>query len=69
MQVVPGDDVKPVIWEDYARIPSEAEGRRIELARLDREDFYARAREAFAVVATGETALYANLIVVKGVVT
>jgi len=68
MQVVPGDDVKPVIWEDYARILSSAEGRTIELAQLERFAFYERARKAFAVVATSETALYANLILVKGVV-
>jgi len=68
MQVVPGDDVKPVIWEDYARILSRSEGRTIELAQLERFAFYERARRAFAVVATGETALYANLILVKGVV-
>jgi len=69
MAVVPGDNVKPVIWKEYARILSKAEGRRIVLARIERHAFYARAREAFAVVATSEKALYANLILVKGVVT
>jgi L-fucose mutarotase len=68
MAVVPGDDVKPVIWKEYARILSKAEGRRITPVPLEREKFYERARRAFAVVATGERALYANLIIVKGVV-
>ena len=35
-------------------------------ARLDRNAFYERARRAFAVVMTGDTALYGNLIVAKG---
>jgi len=35
---------------------------------IEREAFYARARQAFAVVATGETRLYGNLILKKGVI-
>lgn len=69
MQVIPGDPVEPVIWKDYARIICEAEGREIELAEIPREEFYARAREAYAIVQTGETALYGDLILKKGVVT
>jgi L-fucose mutarotase len=68
MGVVPGDDVDPVIWKDYGRILSAAAGREVGLAAIDRHEFYVRARAAFAVVATGEKALYANLILVKGVV-
>lgn len=68
MAVVPGDEVVPVIWQEYERILSESEGRRVELTEIERHEFYARARQAFAVVATGETALYANLLLVKGVV-
>ncbi|XP_045735079.1 fucose mutarotase isoform X5 [Mirounga angustirostris] len=37
------------------------------LAKIERFEFYARAKKAFAVVATGETALYGNLILKKGV--
>jgi L-fucose mutarotase len=68
MQVVPGDDVDPVIWDQYEGIIREATGRNLELGHIDRHEFYARSRGAFAVVATGETALYANLLLVKGVV-
>jgi len=68
MAVLPDDDVDPVIWKDYARILSEAEGRDVGLTAMERHEFYARARGAFAVVATSESALYANLILVKGVV-
>ena len=67
MGVVAGDDVDPVIWKDYARLLGEAEGKKVALTEIDRFEFYDRAREAFAVVATSESALYANLILQKGV--
>jgi L-fucose mutarotase len=35
--------------------------------RIDRYEFYQRTRAAFAVVMTGETAKYANIILKKGV--
>ncbi|MCK7541536.1 MAG: hypothetical protein MZV63_66960 [Marinilabiliales bacterium] len=37
------------------------------MKRLDRYTFYERARNAFAVVMTGETAKYGNIILIKGV--
>lgn len=68
MQVVPGDTYVPTIWDTYKEIvrssPSQAAG--IEL--IERFAFYERARKAYAVVATSETALYANIILKKGVV-
>ena len=67
MAVTPGDDIKPVIWDDYRRIIKEREGdHNIEM--IERFKFYDRAREAYAIVAAGETALYANIILKKGVV-
>lgn len=68
MSVVPGDDTKPAIWADYRRIVGERVDSAPELAFLERFEFYDRAREAYAIVATGERALYANLILKKGVV-
>lgn len=38
------------------------------IARLERFAFYERAKKAFAVVMTGETAKYGNIILKKGVV-
>ena len=67
MAVTPGDDVKPVIWDEYRRIIKEREGdHNIEM--IERFEFYERARKAYAIVATGETAIYANIILKKGVV-
>ena len=61
------DGERPEIWEKYEDIVKENEGdRKIEL--VERYAFYDRAKKAYAVVATGETAIYANIILKKGVV-
>ena len=67
MQVVPGDDVVPTIWDEYERIIKQREGDK-KIEHVERFAFYERARNCFAVVATGESALYANIILKKGVV-
>ncbi len=61
------DGERPEIWEKYEDIVKENEGdRKFEL--VERYAFYDRAKKAYAVVATGETAIYANIILKKGVV-
>ena len=45
----------------------KAEGRAISLDNIDRFAFYDRAKEAYAVIATGERRLYANITLKKGV--
>lgn len=66
MDVVPGDTVVPVIWEEYK---SEiAKYGNVEIEFMERFDFYERAKKAYAIVATGESAQYANVILKKGVV-
>lgn len=66
MDVVPGDTVVPVIWEEYK---SEiAKYGNVEIEFMERFDFYERAKKAYAIVATGEIAQYANVILKKGVV-
>ncbi len=67
MQVTPGDDTDPIIWKDYERIVKEQSGD-FKMSEIERFAFYERARNAYAIVATGETALYANIILKKGVV-
>jgi L-fucose mutarotase len=68
MAVVPGDSYKPVIWDEYRRIINYHEGRSIQDEQLERFAFYERAKKAYAAVATSETALYANIILKKGVI-
>jgi len=68
MAVVPGDDTKPVIWDEYKSIIGKYDKRAADFEFVERFDFYERAGRAFAVVATGESALYANIILKKGVI-
>lgn len=67
MAVVPGDNVVPTIWDEYERIVKQREGDK-KIEHIGRFEFYERARNCYAVVATGESALYANIILKKGVV-
>lgn len=67
MQVTPGDDVDPVIWKDYRKIVDKHQDK-VVFSEIERFAFYERARDAYAIVATGESALYANVILKKGVV-
>lgn len=69
MQVVPGDPVKTTIWDNYKTIISTYTTKADPFEWIDRFDFYERAKQAYAVVATGETAQYANVILKKGVIT
>ena len=67
MEVVPGDPVETPIWDEYAKIIAKWEPT-AKIGHIERFRFYDEARKAYAVVATGETALYANIILQKGVV-
>merc|ERR1712071_581823 len=58
----------PPVWATYRQLLSLAEKRSIELQTMERFDFYDRARKAFAIVHTGETALYGNIILKMGVI-
>lgn len=68
MEVVPGDPVKPVIWDDYKKILKQNGGNPEAIEMTERFAFYERAKKAYAIVATGETAIYANILLKKGVV-
>jgi len=61
------DEAAP-IWTEFQRILDGSEGRHIGVEQVERFAFYERSRLAFGIVATGETALYGNLIVKKGVI-
>ena len=67
MEVVKGDTYVPEIWDTYLSIIEEKEGDK-KIENIERFAFYDRAKLAYAVVATGETSLYANIILKKGVV-
>ena len=69
MAVAEGDGCgEPAIWAKYGRVLEDVGRRREEVGFLERGGFYDRARRAYAVVQTGEEALYGNIILRKGVV-
>lgn len=68
MAVTPGDNIKPVIWEEYRKVILKSKEPLSDFEFIERFAFYERAKKAFAVIATGESALYANIILKKGVV-
>lgn len=68
MAVVPGDPYKPVIWEEYRQVILTHEPGFTDFAYVERFAFYERAMKAYAVLATSEMALYANIILKKGVI-
>lgn len=59
---------KPIIWDMYQTVLCEKENRPIELTKIERYDFYERAKNAYLVIQTGEDRQYGNLLLVKGVI-
>ena len=68
MQVIPGSlPGDPPIWAEFkAVIEKHAPGTKI--GQEERFAFYERSQKAFATIQTGESALYANVILKKGVI-
>ncbi len=69
MQVMPGDDVETPIWNEYKRIVEKYDERGAEIfGEIERFEFYRQAQTAYAIIATGESAIYANIMLQKGVI-
>ena len=68
MAVVSGDKTKPTIWEEYRKIIKNSGEKFSDFEFVKRLAFYERAQKAYAVIATSESALYANIILKKGVI-
>ena len=67
MQVVAGDEADPTVEAGYRSVIDKYAPDTPKIALIDRFDFYERAKSAFAVVMTGDTRKYANIIIKKGV--
>ena len=69
MAVVAGDTVETPIWDTYQEIIGRYDGRgSAATEEIERFAFYEEAKKAYAIVATGETAIYANVMLQKGVI-
>ena len=67
MAPVAGDDLDPAVEAAYRAVIDKHWPDTPPIKRLERFAFYERAKQAFAVVMTGETAKYGNIILKKGV--
>lgn len=68
MKVVDGDPCKPTIWDSYKQKLNESGNDPAKIEMVERFAFYERAHHAYAIIATGESAIYANVLLKKGVV-
>lgn len=70
MEVMPGDPVETPIWENYEKIIAKHDSRGgSAIGQIERFAFYEEAKKVYTIIATGESALYANIMLQKGVVT
>ena len=67
MEKVPGDKSDVSIWDEYKKIIKKYD-KDAGIEFIERFEFYERTKKAYAVIATGESALYANIILKKGVI-
>ncbi len=69
MEVMPGDPCPtPPIWQTYREILHRHESEHCDVEMTERFAFYERAKNAYLIIATGERAIYANILLKKGVV-
>ena len=64
---VPGDQLDPAVEASYRQAIDKHWPNTPPIQRIDRFDFYDRAKQAYAILMTGETVKYGNIILKKGV--
>lgn len=67
MAAVEGDTLDASVEQRYLQALSSTDRHDLSVTRIDRFAFYERAQKAFAIVITGETAKYGNILLKKGV--
>jgi len=69
MQVMPGDPVETPIWDEYKEIVAKHDDRGSDaVGEIERFAFYDQTKTCYAIIATSEKALYANIMLQKGVI-
>ena len=68
MTLVPGHTYKPTIWKEFRNIIRNHNETFTDFEFIERFAFNERAKKSYAIIATSETALYANIILKKGVI-
>lgn len=70
MEKVPGDTVETPIWKEFEDIVTKYDERGVStIGFIERFKFYEEAKTSYLIIATSEKALYANIMLQKGVVT
>lgn len=67
MEKVMGDKVETPIWDEFRNI-ADSVYPEAKIDFIERFEFYERAKNAYAIIATGEKALYGNILMKKGVI-
>ena len=61
--------IQTPIWDEYKAIVAKYDDRGADaVGNIDRFDFYDEAKKCYAIIATGESAVYANVMLQKGIV-
>ncbi|MGS2723743.1 RbsD/FucU family protein [Porticoccus sp. GXU_MW_L64] len=68
MQVVGDPDAVPEIVSEFRSIVANRESNPVQAATLERFAFYERVKSAYAIVSTGESRLYGNVLLTKGII-
>lgn len=69
MEVMKGDTIETPIWDEYKKIVSKYDDRGAKVfCNIERFKFYDDAKTAYVIIATSESALYANVMLQKGVI-
>jgi len=68
MEVVHDPNEIPEVQNEFQEVIDQEEGKHVPLVKIERHAFYERAKEAFAIIATGEQRTYGCVIVKKGVI-
>ena len=69
MEVMAGDNVETPIWDTYKEIIAKHDERGAAVVgNIERFAFYEEAKKVYCIISTGEKALYANIMLQKGVV-
>jgi L-fucose mutarotase len=68
MEVVHDPNEIPEVQQAFQKVIDQQEGKHVPLATIERFAFYDRAKQAFAIIATGELRTYGCVIIKKGVI-
>ena len=68
MEVVNDPDEVPEVQREFQKVIDQEEGKHVPLAKIERHAFYERAKNAYAILASGELRPYGCILIKKGVV-